>query len=100
MDKLLLHIDSVNLDFYIVDGGSKQDVIDYISEVFDNVPLNSVKTKLYCCDGGYLEIHSFRLETDDEFESRVAKDEKFNILKKEQRRKHWEELNKEFGNED
>lgn len=47
-------------------------------------------------DGEYLEVGVFRLETDEEQAARIKRDQEYNKVAREERRKLKEKLDKEF----
>lgn len=53
----------------------------------------------YDCDVKYYELYKHRLETDEEYNLRMFQEQRAKEHAEAQRRKQYEELRKEFGND-
>ena len=79
----------------------------YLTELAKTLPADAtIEDETNSYDPVYLEVQSYREETDEEYSYRIELEEQEERRKadeakkqkeKEARRKQWEELNKEFG---
>lgn len=80
-------------------------VIDYLKSKQDNKPPNTISSYIdfyyvHDYDGGYKRVINLvhkRYETDEEYNSRLAKEDELNKKIKEDKEKLFEQLKKELG---
>ena len=91
MERREIRKNGYSLDFE----GPLDDIINILLKAKEE-GWNGIEQKYYRGDREYI-VYQSRLETDEEYNSRIEKIQKMEERAKEERRKEYEQLKKEFG---